>query len=263
LLFLRARYYQPGTGRFISPDTIRPDFADPSTLNFYCYARNNPVAYFDPSGYWPVCPGLGPCPCPWPPTGKFWSYLGEWKVSVYGNADHELWESDDQETIKWTGLDGKTHSATVYSQWVRNIEGQGVAGRLRIENDYVWIECHKGNPLCIERPESYATHGYMPKYQAVAINPCPPKKYRTRISCRDDVKVGDTLCINNLPYNVVTVRDTGYGQPDWTEQEKKEWVDLWMGLHGPDYTHFPGKRSAWVLKDIPVFDCPDWWPCPI
>jgi len=37
LLFLRARYYEPGTGRFVSPDTITPNFAKPSTLNVFLY----------------------------------------------------------------------------------------------------------------------------------------------------------------------------------------------------------------------------------
>ena len=189
--------------------------------------------------------------------------FGGGSSASYGNADHELYESDDQETIEWIGLDGETHTATVYSSWVRNIEGQGVAGRLKVDNDYVWIECKKGDVLCTERTESYATHGHMPEYQAVAINACPSNKSPARTSCRDDVKVGDTLCISNLPHNVVTVGDTGYGQADWSEQEKKEWVDLWLGLHGPDYPHFRGKRSVWVLRDILVLPCFRQSPCPI
>jgi RHS repeat-associated protein len=48
-----ARLYSPGIMRFISPDTIVPDPADPQTLNRYAYARNSPLNYVDPSGHLP------------------------------------------------------------------------------------------------------------------------------------------------------------------------------------------------------------------
>ena len=47
-----ARFYDPITGRFISADTLVPDFADPQTLNRYSYCRNNPLLFIDPSGHW-------------------------------------------------------------------------------------------------------------------------------------------------------------------------------------------------------------------
>jgi RHS repeat-associated protein len=43
LLFLRARYYDPYLNRFISPDTIIPDFRNPQSLNRYSYVVNNPT----------------------------------------------------------------------------------------------------------------------------------------------------------------------------------------------------------------------------
>jgi hypothetical protein len=39
-------------GRFISPDTIVPDPANPQSLNRYAYVGNNPLKYTDPSGHW-------------------------------------------------------------------------------------------------------------------------------------------------------------------------------------------------------------------
>jgi RHS repeat-associated protein len=42
LLYLRARYYEPYLNRFISPDTIIPDFENPQSLNRYSYVVNNP-----------------------------------------------------------------------------------------------------------------------------------------------------------------------------------------------------------------------------
>ncbi len=50
LVYLRARYYDPATGRFISKDPVRGFPNLPQTLNPYTYAINNPVRYTDPSG---------------------------------------------------------------------------------------------------------------------------------------------------------------------------------------------------------------------
>jgi RHS repeat-associated protein len=50
LVFLRARYYDPGTGRFINKDTWGGDNNNPVTLAKWLYANGNPVIYTDPSG---------------------------------------------------------------------------------------------------------------------------------------------------------------------------------------------------------------------
>ena len=50
LLYLRARYYDPATGRFISRDPVSGTQDNPITQNAYPYAADNPVMYADPSG---------------------------------------------------------------------------------------------------------------------------------------------------------------------------------------------------------------------
>ena len=50
LIFLRARYYDPVTGRFTSKDPVQGSLSLPGTLNPYTYAVNNPLRYTDPSG---------------------------------------------------------------------------------------------------------------------------------------------------------------------------------------------------------------------
>ncbi len=47
----QARYYDPGVGRFITPDTVVQDSYDPQSLNRYTYVRNNPINLIDPLGY--------------------------------------------------------------------------------------------------------------------------------------------------------------------------------------------------------------------
>lgn len=44
--YLRARYYNPALGRFMQEDVYQGD-----GLNLYAYCGNNPVVYYDPSGY--------------------------------------------------------------------------------------------------------------------------------------------------------------------------------------------------------------------
>lgn len=50
-VYLRARYYNPDTGRFISRDSFAGRRSDPLSLNLYTYCGNNPVIYVDPSGH--------------------------------------------------------------------------------------------------------------------------------------------------------------------------------------------------------------------
>lgn len=49
LFYMRARYYDPEAGRFISKDPI--GFAG-GDLNLYAYVQNNPINYIDPLGLW-------------------------------------------------------------------------------------------------------------------------------------------------------------------------------------------------------------------
>jgi RHS repeat-associated protein len=47
---LRARYYQPTSGRFISTDPFAGDIYSPASLHRYLYAANDPANRIDPSG---------------------------------------------------------------------------------------------------------------------------------------------------------------------------------------------------------------------
>lgn len=49
-VYLRARYYDPATGRFISEDSYKGNLWNPLSLNLYTYCENEPLGHIDPSG---------------------------------------------------------------------------------------------------------------------------------------------------------------------------------------------------------------------
>ena len=51
LYYLRARHYNPSTGRFVSEDSYQGNANQPLSLNLYTYCYNNPIRYVDPSGH--------------------------------------------------------------------------------------------------------------------------------------------------------------------------------------------------------------------
>ena len=67
LLYLRARYYQPEVGRFVTKDPWAGDVWRPGTLNGYLYVVDNPVNRADPAGLQcEGCPSPSPVPTPEP-----------------------------------------------------------------------------------------------------------------------------------------------------------------------------------------------------
>jgi uncharacterized protein RhaS with RHS repeats len=67
---VRARWYDPFLGRFLSEDPIGLE----GGINQYTYALNDPVNLRDPTGmipctaYWIVMAGWSTMPCWWYPT---------------------------------------------------------------------------------------------------------------------------------------------------------------------------------------------------
>lgn len=50
-VYLRARYYDPGTGRFVSRDQVSGTSVEPAGQNRYAYSGDNPINFSDPTGH--------------------------------------------------------------------------------------------------------------------------------------------------------------------------------------------------------------------
>ena len=92
-IYLRARYYRPTAGRFITEDPIRDG------LNWYSYCRNNPIIFIDPLGL--VSVGLR-------------DYAG-----TYSGSSVEWDESTRTATVSWNDK-----SFSVLSDSKNNVDGR-------------------------------------------------------------------------------------------------------------------------------------------
>jgi len=50
LYFMRARFYDPVTGRFLQTDPVEGTLRNPQSLHWYVYCLNNPIMRIDPKG---------------------------------------------------------------------------------------------------------------------------------------------------------------------------------------------------------------------
>jgi RHS repeat-associated protein len=137
--YLRARYYDPSIGRFLSRDPI-------PAVNFYAYVGNNPVMLTDPYGLcpgwdprWLLCQGAGLLPGGLAPGGKtqFYAtcaiyhphcntvrdlglYANERQLAIYGE-DTELTPADRFQHCLWSGsitvMLGARFAKTITSRW--------------------------------------------------------------------------------------------------------------------------------------------------
>ncbi len=72
LYYLNSRYYDPETGRFISPDVLSildETKGQINGLNLYMYCGDNPIMYVDPSGYGWI---------------EFWKTIFNWFKNTFG-----------------------------------------------------------------------------------------------------------------------------------------------------------------------------------
>src|SRR5579883_2997468 len=89
LLYMKDRYYDPATGRFLSRDSYT--LKDPLTYPVYVYAGDNPVNANDPSGH---CDPEDPLDCAVPPVSDEPDGVDAMKVVYYGQQLLEITDID-------------------------------------------------------------------------------------------------------------------------------------------------------------------------
>lgn len=115
LIFLRARYYDPTLGRFVSRDRASALASSSQALNAYAYTSNNPVPRIDPAGH------------------DWLASANQWFSSVSSNADQEgEWLSSSTTTLKGAGA-----SLTIAGQMSKSPSVGRVAGAVGLANDLV------------------------------------------------------------------------------------------------------------------------------
>jgi RHS repeat-associated protein len=84
LVYLRARYYASGVGRFVTRDTWNGDMNRPMSYNAWLYVYANPINLADPSGH-------DPWWCDWQPNPircyqNYWNALGSRQSGRWGGT---------------------------------------------------------------------------------------------------------------------------------------------------------------------------------
>jgi RHS repeat-associated protein len=116
LYYLRARYYNPITGRFMSRDSEEGKPSDPKSLHKYLYADGDPVNLSDPSGRDAVETGLTfalldttPLPALTELAGGAYASTAAWAVGRYlaaaeAAATAEVAVADFIQAVDWATL---------------------------------------------------------------------------------------------------------------------------------------------------------------
>ncbi len=98
LYYLRARYFNPLTGRFLTRDPNNPQpfdangiSTDPRSLHKYLYAGGDPINMIDPEGrsLWGYTKALART-----------LYLWAWIICSYGERNDDLWNKAEQEVAQ-------------------------------------------------------------------------------------------------------------------------------------------------------------------
>jgi RHS repeat-associated protein len=116
LIYLRARWYDPVTGRFLTRDPFPGLPVQPTTLHPYTYALNNPVLYVDPTGEFLFLPLLAVAA-----AGGLLGGLGYYGIQAYMQADPCTgMQWDWGEALFWGGVGtvmGAGIGVGIYGGW--------------------------------------------------------------------------------------------------------------------------------------------------
>jgi RHS repeat-associated protein len=220
MVYLRARYYDPTMGRFMTRDSWGGDLRQPISYNAWLYGYANPIINTDPSGKRPYIPGICPVPVrsainhrsPEYIFGDDYTYVycGEFKLTAYQFVVDTGYNSNVMATAV---VDGASIGFKVNYDFAKDVEMEGTGRTSRIfkicggeyiynvsvnDNNYTFrFKCGKGKNY-----DPIVDYG-----RAVAAD-------LTLFSLRDNLFIPD-MCgagrpCNSREYNPhVVVRDAG------------------------------------------------------
>ncbi|WP_028592988.1 RHS repeat-associated core domain-containing protein [Paenibacillus assamensis] len=119
LQYLRARWYDPSMGRFISEDTYEGELNSPLSLNLYTYVENNPLKFIDPSGH------------------KAWLIHGTF-------SDGDTWTSN---FVKYVEKLFNEKSEKLIWSGDNNIDARSEAAEGFVTQIYDWHKKHPNDPI--------------------------------------------------------------------------------------------------------------------
>jgi RHS repeat-associated protein len=160
LVDLGARQYDPATGRFTGVDPVL-DLANPTQANGYNYANNNPIAYSDPTGAYPVCGGEQ---CPGAKPNQDGS--GTWDMSDVTVPDSSSGSSSSGDNGASTHVPDLVHNQDEWEAW-RNSLGDSAAAD---DIAYVRDRIERGLDVDITREALLNYHQNLPDKGALCIN---------------------------------------------------------------------------------------------
>jgi len=91
--YMHYRFYGSTLGRFLKPDSLVANAADPQSWNLYAYVRNNPIAYYDPYGLWYMSPSNSLRTMDHGLPGPSWDFLS---AEAMGPEDDAFFDPNNQ-----------------------------------------------------------------------------------------------------------------------------------------------------------------------
>jgi RHS repeat-associated protein len=145
--YLRARYYAPWQGRFLTKDAWEGDYARPLTLNRWNYVVSNPVNLTDPTGMFPEW-------CRAMPTRLAYENCVRDAYSLFKPKYAQIYPGSDRGEAEW-GAPGCWRGPVVYAAagYLEGISGDiqaipglpGFGGGREVVYDFATMERHLFN----------------------------------------------------------------------------------------------------------------------
>ncbi|MGI5289523.1 RHS repeat-associated core domain-containing protein [Nonomuraea polychroma] len=212
LTYLSARYYDPVSARFISPDPLL-DLTTPAWANSYAYAGNDPIGQSDPDGLRPdPCgDGSGRTVCAKTIEQKFAQRqpLTKAEVAEHVYNTHYSNLSPDQRRTVWMAWKAQTDPDAV-NAWVKKTLAERNRQAMTMVRDFLWVLFIEDYPECA-RGDALACASIIPWGKAIGL---PAKVIRKLVSKADDTvnaarkgKRAKVSCSSFVPGTRVTMAD--------------------------------------------------------